>query len=405
MALQCAPSALTAFLTCLILALSCYGGSPESLILHAGDMQSPFPPGSEETSETPFPALPPAPSPEEEENGTAMGDRPSIMSQVISISGRVLTQEGSPPVDSAVLELVCGIRSDVVGQSDAKGRFAVSLGVRGENAGARQSASYGIGGSADRSERQLNGCEIRASLPGYRSTAVELTGRKLNDNPNIGVIVLTYIGKVDARTVSFTSLNAPKSARKAWQRGDSLMKKRRFQEAKRCLETALALHPQYAEAFYDLGIANLNLKRKEEAVAALEQSVRADPKYIKPHLLLLELSLTSNNWQRILAASESVLSLDAHSYPHVWYFNALAHLQLGNSEHAQRSALQTLKLDEARRFPKTLHILGLAQASLNDLRAAAKSLHEYLSLEPGAKDIDTVRIQLGEIESRLGSPP
>jgi tetratricopeptide (TPR) repeat protein len=342
---------------------------------------------------------------EGEDSGPEGEARQSTLSQPIAISGRILTREGTPPSESAAIELICGGKSEVVGQADAKGGFTVSLGAQVEITASRQSASYGIGGSTDRSERQLNGCEIRASLPGYRSSAVQLTGRKFNDSPNIGVIILTYLGRVEARTASLTSLSAPKSARTALEKGLGLIKKRRYEEAKRSFEIALQRYPQYAEAQYNVGIANLGLKRREEAVAALEQSTIADPKFIKPQLALLDLSLSSNSWRQILAASEKVLSLDAYSYAHAWYFNALAHLHLGDFEAAQRSALQTLRLDDAKRFPKTLHILGLAQAGLNDWHAAAKSLHAYISLEPGARDINTVRSQLGEIEGRLTVRP
>src|SRR5207253_2766610 len=77
----------------------------------------------------------------------------------------------------------------------------------------------GAGGNSNVTEQQLNSCELRASLAGYRSDSIPMFNiRQLNRN-DVGTIVLHYIGNVQGLTTSATSALAPKDARKAFERG------------------------------------------------------------------------------------------------------------------------------------------------------------------------------------------
>ena len=325
---------------------------------------------------------------------------------MINISGRVVTEDGTPPPEPATVALSCGSSAGSPGSTDASGKFSISIGGEAEKLNSyRPVPGYGIGGGIDRAEQQMRGCEVRATLAGYRAAPVQLTGRRISDNPDVGTIVLRRIGKVEATTTSFSSLSASKQARRAFEKGVGQIKLRRYEAARLNLNEAVKEHPQYAEAWYELGVAYLGLKRRDDAIAAFGKSVESDSKFIKPSLALLELSLTSNNWQSILSASEEVLHLDPYSYTQAWYFNGLANLQLQRYGEAQRSALQTIRLDDGKRFPKVHHILGLALAGLNDFNGAAQSLRTYLTMAPNAPDIHSVRRQLSDIEGRLATKP
>ncbi len=326
--------------------------------------------------------------------------------QTINITGRVVTDDGTPPPQPASVALSCGGSAGASASTESSGKFSISVGGEAERVNSyRPVPGYGIGGSIDRLEQRMRGCEVRVTLAGFRAAPVQLTGRRISDNPDVGTIVLRRTGKVEATTTSFSSLSAPKEARKAFEKGVSQNRSRQYEEARLSLAEAVEEHPQYAEAWYELGVAYLGLKRRNEATAAFNKSVESDAKFIKPRLALLELSLTSNSWTKILEASDAVIRLDSFSYTQAWYFTGLAHLQLGSFGEAEKSALQAIKLDDGKRFPKAHYILGLALAGQSDLKGAAQSLRAYLAMEPNAKDIDIVRQQLSDIEGRLASQP
>src|SRR5438105_3080049 len=181
-----------------------------------------------------------------------MGD----ISRPIFLSGKVQMDDGTAPAELVLIERVCNGNPRAEAYTDSKGRFSFQL---GQNQGVLQDASMssagggfgglgnegGIGG-ANRSdtggfggmgggrngisERDLMGCEIRAALPGFRSDVVNLSGRRAFDNPDLGTIILHRLGNVEGVTISATSLNAPKDAKKSYEKGRDLLKKKKTPE-------------------------------------------------------------------------------------------------------------------------------------------------------------------------------
>ena len=137
------------------------------------------------------------------------------MERPIFLQGKVMLDDGTPAPPQTVIERVCNGRPIPEGYADSKGRFSFQL---GQNTSFIADASFGgddrdmtsmnrgmgnpqtgggmggptMGGRGGRgvSERDLVGCELRASLPGYRSSSVELSGRRMFDNPDVGTIML-----------------------------------------------------------------------------------------------------------------------------------------------------------------------------------------------------------------------
>src|ERR1700721_2942159 len=106
-------------------------------------------------------------------------------------------------------------------------------GSMGSPSNALGSSGGAMGGSQD---RMLQNCELRAKLPGFRSQSVMLAGRRPMDNPDLGTILLHREAPGEGSTVSVTSLNAPKAARKAFDKGIELLKKKKLPDAREALE-------------------------------------------------------------------------------------------------------------------------------------------------------------------------
>src|SRR5437762_5990298 len=195
----------------------------------------------------------------------------------IFISGKVMLDDGTPPGDSVVIERVCNGNPRAEAYTDSKGRFSFQL---GQNQGVMQDASMGssgrggfggygnqdngpLGSSQSRggfggsgsgiSERDLMGCEIRAALPGFRSESVNLSGRRAFDNPDVGTIILHRLANVEGVTISAVAMQAPKDAKKAFDKGRDFLKKKKAAEAEKELEKAVQIYPKYSNAWFELG--------------------------------------------------------------------------------------------------------------------------------------------------------
>src|SRR6202167_1541574 len=126
-------------------------------------------------------------------------------------------------------------------------------------------------------------CTVTIRLKGYQAAQVTLR--------NDATIVLKRVGLHEGSTVSATSLNAPEPARKAYGKGVNAMNHEQGEVAQKNLEKPVEIHPDYAQAWSDLGEVLLKQSKATEARAAMEKAVKADPKYIKPYIQLTMLDL------------------------------------------------------------------------------------------------------------------
>src|SRR5271157_4065107 len=137
--------------------------------------------------------------------------------KMISLSGKVVVDDGSVLTDSASIQTICKNQKRTETHTDSHGYFSFQFGGRSvipSEAGfdAETSSSPATRpGSPDR--RILQYCQLQASLPGFTSDLVELAGRFTGDeSADIGHIVLHRQNNVQGFTISATTAEAPASA-------------------------------------------------------------------------------------------------------------------------------------------------------------------------------------------------
>jgi tetratricopeptide (TPR) repeat protein len=341
------------------------------------------------------------------------------MQRPMFLSGKVVMDDGTPPPDPVVIERVCNGIPKPEAYTDLKGHFSFQLGQTmnmmpdasygsnmdyGAGAGLGNTGQLGsttgmnnrMGGGAG--ERDLNNCELRANLAGFRSDSVSLVDHRVMDNPDIGTIILHRLGNVEGLTISATSLMAPKDARKAYEKALESVKKKKWDDAEKSLQKAVDIYPKYASAWYQLGLVSEQQKDVEGARKAYAASLAADAKFVSPYMQLAGISVREKKWQDVADTTDRVLSLNAVSFPGAYFYNALANYELHKLDPAEKSAAEGQKLDTARRYPQFNHLLGVILAEKRDFKGAAENLRLYLKLVPNANDSDLVRKQLTEVE-------
>lgn len=342
----------------------------------------------------------------------------------IFLSGKVVVDDGMPPPEPATMELVCNGTPRPQGYTDSKGRFSFEVGRNqnlfadasvsnndtfgsdsmGSFGSSRGTRSVGPTGGRQITERDLMGCDLRAALPGYISTMISLSGRRIMDNPEIGTILLKRIAGVEGNTFSMTTANAPKDASKAYQKGMDQARKKKLPDAETNLVKAVTIYPKYAIAWNDLAAVQIQQGKVDEAKGSLEKAVEADPKFINPHLQLMAIAGKAANWDDTLKYSDAVLKLNPVNYPQAWFYNSVANLNKGNVEAAEKSALEANKLDPNHRIPKISHLLGVIMSQKREYNSALANFKAYLAASPNAPDADQVRQQVSELEKIAALP-
>jgi tetratricopeptide (TPR) repeat protein len=329
----------------------------------------------------------------------------------IFISGKVALSDGTPPSDPVNIERVCSGTTRVEARTDRKGRFSFQLGGGTEFQDASSDGQDGIGGrgyggfrgssrggGSSLRDNNLFNCELRATLPGYRSDPISLANIHYMDNPDLGTIILHPIAHVDGLTVSATTALASKDARKAYEKGLQAAAKKNPDEAQKDFETAVALYPKYAAAWFALGTLNEQRDHIEEARKAYDQSIAADSKFVPPYERLSFIALKESKWQDLADMTDRMLRLNPYDYPSAYYLSGVANLQLQHLEAAEKNAREAIRLDPLKKNARAYYVLGLILAQERQFTASAESLRTFLEAEPQAKDADFVRKQLTQVE-------
>jgi tetratricopeptide (TPR) repeat protein len=162
----------------------------------------------------------------------------------------------------------------------------------------------------------------------------------------------------EGTTVSFTTLAAPKNARKAYRKaGEELARKNpNYAKITEELEKAVQFHPDYAEAWSLLGRTRLALNQQPRAREAFEHALAADPKHTDPYLPLAVMELLDGQVEEAAQLADRVLRLnpyltEAHLYRAVAYYN------LGKTEIAKESLREVLESGEDHLYPRTHAVL------------------------------------------------
>jgi len=237
-------------------------------------------------------------------------------------------------------------------------------------------------------------CAVTILLKGFRKASVTL-----HDG---AVIVLKQIGDPEGSTVSVTALHVPKDAAKAYDRGLEAMSDGKLSGAQKQFARAVALYPDYAQAWSQLGEVLEQQSEPKEAADACERALKAEPKYIRPYLQLMRLAVTGKRMEDAAALGDRAMQLDPVEFPGIYYYDAAAHYELKHADVAERAAGRAIELDKTHEYPAAEELLGKLLADKGDSRGAIEHFAKYLKLAPKADDAPAIRERIAELEHGEG---
>ena len=290
------------------------------------------------------------------------------------VSGTVRLADGSVPRELVDIYAQCGSGRALVANADAKGRFSVSA----------QSLEKMTG---------MKACELRAFLEGYRSAAKALKG----GDQKVGELVLDPLSPSAAGLASAADEQADKAQRKEYAKALDEASGTDFEKAIATLRKVTAADPGYASAWLTMGLLQLGGGDKQGALKSFRASIQADPKFAPPLVQAAFLESAAGDWNTARDDSQKAIDLNPAAFPDAWALNALGNLSLGNTDAAEKSAREGLKLDPQHEYPELEYALGSVLAGKQEDEEARRHLQAYLALSPQGPNADAARSTVAEM--------
>ncbi|HEY6969385.1 MAG TPA: tetratricopeptide repeat protein [Candidatus Angelobacter sp.] len=348
---------------------------------------------------------------------------PSPTSQAVFIHGKVILEGSAAPAESVAIESVCNGAVRRQAYTDLKGNFEFQLGQNSTDRDATESgrdvftnsgnrgptqgmgSEFGINlpgkpGNTDSTRPELLGCELRASLAGFKTSSVPLRPDGSSWVLEVGTIVLTRMENIPGATISLTTMSAPPDARRAYEKGQRAVASGKFDDAERDLQKAVGQYPEFAAAWSLLGEVYRQQKKYDSAKQAYSQAIDADSQFLNPYYGMAILAVHESNWNEALKFTDDLLKLNPSVFPLAWLYNAAANYYLGNLDTAEKNARKFEQLDPQHHDLDSKLLLSNIMLGKHDYEAAAKALEEYLALAPNAPNTAQVKAQLHELNQR-----
>ena len=196
---------------------------------------------------------------------------------------------------------------------------------------------------------------------------------------------------------SVTDGQAPKKARKEYEKGSRALQARNLNEARSNLEKAVAEYPCYARAQTDLALALSARHEAAPAEAALKKAIECDPGFLNAYAELGQLL----NAEKKFADSQGVIQQGLRRSPGSWQFYselAASHYGLGQYRQAEEEYLKAQSLN-ASPLPELLAKLADVYLKEGDYDKAYAEMQQYLRSEPGGRFAPKVKTIMQQMES------
>lgn len=234
-----------------------------------------------------------------------------------------------------------------------------------------------------------------------QETNSSMAQRTILDTPSFQAEDPSEISRRSAPSVSVRELSMPERARKAYNRGIDRLAKRDPAGSLVHFQRAASEFPNFYEAYYAMGLAQLNLGHEEEAQQAFQKSIDASGGYYaEPHFGLSALLCNRQRFTEAEPIIRKALKL-APGFGPGQFILAWALFGLNRLDEAEKNAHEALM-----RVPR-LAPAHLLLANINNRRsdyfAALGELDSYLRLKPDGAVSDQVRLVEESLKRKLAS--
>ena len=198
------------------------------------------------------------------------------------------------------------------------------------------------------------------------------------------------------QSVSAVDLNVPKGAKKEFDEGNKAMASQDWAKAIQRLERAIAIYPQYALAYNNMGVAYGRMNEPAKERAALEKAISLNDHFVLAYVNLAKMSLREQDAARAETLLENALRAEPEN---VETMTMLVEAQLLNKRYdAAIAGASKVHALPHQNFAVVHYIAARAYERQNQSQGALAELQIFLTEEPHGARADHVREEITQIK-------
>lgn len=295
------------------------------------------------------------------------------------IAGTVFYPDGSRVNTRLPIRLHSQTKGEIIASTDDSGRFVFSRLSNG---------TYTVSFAGDREFENVS-----------QDVEIELPRSSLGQTFTM-MIRLRYRNDTAAKPGVIDAENAdvPKKALEAYYKALELSRLKDFKSAVKELKRAVADHPDFFNAFRELGIQYMNLNDLKKAEESLRSAIKIKPDAVEPQMNLGIVLFRLKRFSEAEPVLRSALKIDEASAIGYFYLGRLL-TQLNRYQEAEESLNTAMSLSENKMI-EVHRMLANVFLGMDDYKRAADELELYLQLKPTAQDAEKLRAVLAQLRGQ-----
>lgn len=239
-------------------------------------------------------------------------------------------------------------------------------------------------GRAEFAHLSMQSYTVRARRDGYLPAEASFDIRRGGLSENVTILMQPeHRPQPNANPgglVSAKSLAAPQAAKDEFSKGLELLNQKKDAKGSVPLfQHAIELAPEFYDAHYALGVAQLQLQALEEAEKSLARAIELEPKLLPPYHPLATIMITRKRYAEGEKLLQHALELDPKGWQ--WPF------ELARSQATQRNWEQAIvygkQAHAAANVPTKIHLLMAdIYSNAGQIEQASAELDEFEKLDP-----------------------
>jgi len=246
------------------------------------------------------------------------------------------------------------------------------------------------------SNSSLMGCEVQVTASGYVPAVRTITHTTMLGTVDVGVLTLRRVALSEETSIRATSLLAPGSARKEFEKGLTELQQNHSELGIQHLEKAVSQYDRFAAAWYELGkvyAANSPVRARH----AFEKAIAADSHFAEPYVRLAGLQLGSSDHLGAIESASKALQIEPRNKL-AHFIRAAANFNLDRIDEAESNARQAERYSEGS-LPQLHALMASILLKKEDYPNALREMQAYLKEDPQGLYAEQIKRNLEQLIS------